>query len=73
MIGLSEFGRSRESALARVSLLSLLPYSPSIEKCPIIHGSSEEATREVSRPSIFGVFIIMVVYLPILTLTGIEG
>ncbi len=28
---------------------------------------------EVSRPSIFGVFIIMVVYLPILTLTGIEG
>ncbi len=31
------------------------------------------ATREVSRPSIFGVFIIMVVYLPILTLTGVEG
>ena len=28
---------------------------------------------EVSRPSIFGVFIIMIVYLPILTLTGIEG
>jgi len=32
-----------------------------------------EATREVVRPSFFGVFIIMVVYLPILTLTGIEG
>ena len=31
------------------------------------------ATREVLRPSIFGTFIIMVVYLPILTLTGIEG
>jgi heavy metal efflux system protein len=28
---------------------------------------------EASRPSIFGVFIIMIVYLPILTLTGIEG
>jgi cobalt-zinc-cadmium resistance protein CzcA len=32
-----------------------------------------DATREVIRPSVFGVFIIMVVYLPILTLTGIEG
>jgi cobalt-zinc-cadmium resistance protein CzcA len=31
------------------------------------------ATREVVKPSIFGVFIIMVVYVPILTLTGIEG
>jgi len=31
------------------------------------------ATKEVSRPSIFGGFIIMIVYLPILTLTGIEG
>lgn len=28
---------------------------------------------EVSRPGIFGVIIIMIVYLPILTLTGIEG
>ncbi|KTD54742.1 CusA/CzcA family heavy metal efflux RND transporter [Legionella quateirensis] len=32
-----------------------------------------EATTEVIRPSIFGVFIITVVYLPILTLTGVEG
>lgn len=32
-----------------------------------------EATREVARPSIFGVLIIMVVYLPILALTGVEG
>ncbi|KTD71603.1 HelA protein [Legionella steelei] len=31
------------------------------------------ATTEVIRPSIFGVFIITVVYLPILTLTGVEG
>lgn len=31
------------------------------------------ATKEVSRPGIFGGFIIMIVYLPILTLTGIEG
>ncbi|MBI4383695.1 MAG: CusA/CzcA family heavy metal efflux RND transporter [Nitrospinae bacterium] len=32
-----------------------------------------EAAQEVSRPSVFGVFIIMIVYLPILTLEGIEG
>lgn len=32
-----------------------------------------QATKDVLRPSIFGTFIIMVVYLPILTLTGIEG
>ena len=31
------------------------------------------ATREVLRPSVFGTIIIMVVYLPILTLAGIEG
>ncbi|QPJ61177.1 MAG: CusA/CzcA family heavy metal efflux RND transporter [Candidatus Nitronauta litoralis] len=37
------------------------------------HSIVREASREVSRPSIFGVLIIMVVYLPILTLTGIEG
>jgi cobalt-zinc-cadmium resistance protein CzcA len=32
-----------------------------------------DATKEVIRPSFFGVLIIMVVYLPILTLQGIEG
>jgi len=31
------------------------------------------ATREVATPSVFGTFIIMVVYLPVLTLTGVEG
>jgi len=31
------------------------------------------ATREVFKPSAFGVFIIMVVYLPIFALTGVEG
>ena len=33
----------------------------------------QSATREVVVPSLFGSFIIMVVYLPILTLTGVEG
>ncbi len=32
-----------------------------------------EATREVFKPSVFGVLIIMVVYLPIFALTGVEG
>ena len=32
-----------------------------------------EATREVIRPALFGVFIITAVYLPVFALTGIEG
>ena len=32
-----------------------------------------EATREVFTPSLFGILIIMVVYLPILALQGVEG
>ena len=32
-----------------------------------------EATREVRRASIFGEVIIMIVYLPILTMVGVEG
>ncbi len=32
-----------------------------------------DATREVVRPAAFGVTIILVVYLPLLSLTGIEG
>ncbi|MFT7245014.1 MAG: cobalt-zinc-cadmium resistance protein CzcA [Candidatus Azotimanducaceae bacterium] len=32
-----------------------------------------DATREVMKPALFGVFIITVVYLPIFSLTGIEG
>jgi len=32
-----------------------------------------ESAREVARPTLFGVGIIMIVYLPILTLKGIEG
>ena len=32
-----------------------------------------ESAREVARPTLFGVGIIMIVYLPILTLEGVEG
>ena len=34
---------------------------------------TSEATAEVIRPSLFGVMIITVVYLPIFSLTGVEG
>jgi cobalt-zinc-cadmium resistance protein CzcA len=34
---------------------------------------TQVATREVLKPSIFGIAIIIIVYLPILTLTGVEG
>lgn len=34
---------------------------------------SAEATAEVIKPSIFGIFIITVVYIPIFALTGVEG
>ena len=47
MIGLNEFGRSRESALARVSLLSLLPYSPS-ELIRDIHASNRHLSKSKS-------------------------
>ncbi|GMU83750.1 MAG: hypothetical protein AMXMBFR47_36200 [Planctomycetota bacterium] len=33
----------------------------------------EEAAREVARPVLFGVGIIMIVYLPVVTLSGVEG
>jgi cobalt-zinc-cadmium resistance protein CzcA len=32
-----------------------------------------ESTREVIRPAVFAVTIILIVYLPIMTLTGVEG
>jgi cobalt-zinc-cadmium resistance protein CzcA len=32
-----------------------------------------ESTKEVVNPAVFGVFIIMLVYLPIFALTGVEG
>tara|TARA_A100000171_G_scaffold37658_2_gene36764 strand:+ start:3581 stop:6757 length:3177 start_codon:yes stop_codon:yes gene_type:complete len=32
-----------------------------------------EAGKQVAKPTLFGILIIMIVYLPVLTLTGIEG
>ena len=39
------------------------------ERCHVVY----EAAVEVAKPTIFGVAIIMIVYLPILSLGGIEG
>ncbi len=38
-----------------------------------VKGAVLEATSEVARPTVFAVGIIIIVYLPILTLQGIEG
>ncbi len=37
------------------------------------HSLAGEATKEVVKPSIFGVIIIAMVYIPIFALTGVEG
>lgn len=42
---------------------------PLSERLDIVYS----ATREVIRPALFGVFIITAVYLPIFSLTGVEG
>ncbi|MGD9817096.1 MAG: efflux RND transporter permease subunit [Desulfomonilaceae bacterium] len=39
------------------------------DRISIIH----EASQEVRRPMLFGELIIMIVYIPVLTLTGVEG
>jgi len=40
---------------------------------PERYALAADATAEVIKPSIFGVFIITVVYIPIFALTGVEG
>ena len=58
-----------ENCLRRLSLAGNGRALPLAERLRVV----QEATREVIRPSLFGVFIILVVYLPIFTLSGIEG
>ena len=59
-----------ENCLRRLSLVShggAVP--PTSERLRLVF----EATREVIRPALFGVFIITAVYLPIFALSGVEG
>jgi heavy metal efflux system protein len=58
-----------ENCLRRLALAGNGNALPLRERLDVVR----EATREVIRPSLFGVFIILVVYLPIFALSGIEG
>ena len=49
------------------------PEGPSARRCRSACRPSSTDPREVIKPSLFGTMIIAVVYLPILTLTGVEG
>src|SRR5690606_6169670 len=58
-----------ENCLRRLSLAGTGTELALTERLRIVH----EATREVIRPALFGVFIITAVYLPVFALTGVEG
>lgn len=57
-----------ENCLRRLSLAGNNPI-PLKERMELVF----EATKEVMRPALFGVFIITAVYLPIFALEGVEG
>lgn len=58
-----------ENCMRRLSQASGGKVLPVKERLTLVF----DATREVIRPALFGVFIITVVYLPIFALTGVEG
>ncbi len=58
-----------ENCLRRLTEASRAGMQPLDERLGVVLA----ATREVIRPALFGVFIIMAVYIPIFALTGIEG
>ena len=58
-----------ENCMRRLSHASNGKVLPVKERLSLVF----EATREVIRPALFGVFIITAVYLPIFALSGVEG
>ena len=58
-----------ENCVRRLSHAQQAGQLPLRERLQLVY----EATNEVIRPSLFGVAIITVVYLPIFSLTGVEG
>ncbi len=58
-----------ENCMRRLSQLYRKEGLPLSERLTIVF----EATREVIRPALFGVFIITAVYIPIFALSGVEG
>ncbi len=70
-LGAIDFGMIVDGSVVMVENFErrLLHKSPDESKAKLIAG----AAKEVGRPILFGVLIIIAVYLPILTLEGIEG
>jgi cobalt-zinc-cadmium resistance protein CzcA len=59
-----------ENSLRRLSQAASSGQMPSLEeRLKLVYA----ATHEVIRPSLFGVFIITAVYIPLFVLTGVEG
>jgi cobalt-zinc-cadmium resistance protein CzcA len=58
-----------ENCLRRLGLASNKQTLSLNERLDVVYS----ATKEVIRPALFGVFIITAVYLPIFSLTGVEG
>ncbi|MGQ0633756.1 MAG: efflux RND transporter permease subunit [Planctomycetaceae bacterium] len=70
-LGALDFGLVVDSSVVMIenAVRRLSHADPRLPRATIIG----EACSEVSKPSVFGVFIIMIVYIPILTLEGVEG
>jgi cobalt-zinc-cadmium resistance protein CzcA len=58
-----------ENCLRRLGMAQSAVTLPLRERLEVVRA----ATTEVIRPSLFGMFVILVVYLPIFALTGVEG
>ena len=67
--GLRVEGPEPETHFSRPSPSTLVPRPSSDARLSVIR----DAAVEVRKPTMFGELIIMIVYLPILTLEGIEG
>jgi len=76
-LGALDFGLIVDGAVIIVEncLRRLSQAAPDERQLPLAERLSlvTQATREVIRPAMFGVFIITAVYVPILALTGVEG
>jgi heavy metal efflux system protein len=76
-LGALDFGLIVDGAVIIVEncLRRLAMATPAGEALPLAARLNvvRDATREVIRPALFGVFIITAVYLPVLALTGVEG
>jgi cobalt-zinc-cadmium resistance protein CzcA len=69
-LGAIDFGMVVDSSVVMVeNCVRCLAHSPGRDPLQVVR----EAAVEVRKPTMFGELIIMIVYLPILTLEGVEG